>query len=94
MNLRILDIHGAKITKNETPLAHFAWLFYTQTVYQKSEGRFFDQVARDGKSVLTHLWPLGQKNSPQIFDRRSGCKIIKQNVLGGLIFSDFSTMYI
>ncbi len=29
----------------------------------------------------------------QIFDRWSGCKIIKQNVPGGLIFSDSSTMY-
>ncbi len=33
-----------------------------------------------------HLWPLGQRNDVQIFDRRSGCKIIKQNVSGG---SDF-----
>ncbi len=33
-----------------------------------------------------HLWPLGQKNDVQIFDRKSGCKIIKQNVSGG---SDF-----
>ena len=29
-----------------------------------------------------------------IFERRSGCKIIEQNVPGGLIFSGFSTMYI
>ena len=27
-----------------------------------------------------HLLPLGQKSIIHIFDRRSGCKIIKQNV--------------
>ncbi len=27
-----------------------------------------------------HLWPLGQKGVIQIFDKLSGCKIIKQNV--------------
>ncbi len=46
--------------------------------------------------MLTHfynLWSLGQKSIILIFDRGSGCKIIKQNVAGGLIFSDFSTMY-
>ncbi len=32
-----------------------------------------------------HRWPLGQKSVIQIFERRSGCKIIKQNVPGGLI---------
>ena len=48
----------------------------------------FDQMARDGKSVLTfqmlahiqHLWPLGQKSVTQIFDRWYGYKIMKQNV--------------
>ncbi len=53
MPLRILDIHGAKITKNQTPLTRFASLFYNHTFYQKSERRFFDQVARDDKNVLT-----------------------------------------
>ncbi len=33
-----------------------------------------------------NLWPLGQKRYVQIFERRPGCKIIKQNVPGG---SDF-----
>ncbi len=51
--LRILDIHGTKITKNQTPLTRFAQLFYNQTVYQKSERCFFDQVSKDDKSVLT-----------------------------------------
>ncbi len=32
-----------------------------------------------------HLWPLGQKGVNRIFDKHSGCKIIKQNVPGGLI---------
>ena len=36
---------------------------------------------------LHHLWPLGQINDAQISDRRSGYKIIKQNVQRGLIFS-------
>ena len=27
--------------------------FYNQTIYQKSELQFFDQVARDGESELT-----------------------------------------
>ena len=43
----------------------------------------------DAFQMLTHfyhLWPLGQKNDVQIFDRGSGFKIIKQNVSGG---SDF-----
>ncbi len=43
---------------------------------------------------LYHLGPLGKKNDIQIFDRLSGCKLIKQNVSGGLILSDFRTMYI
>ena len=33
-----------------------------------------------------HLWSLGQKNDIQIFDRRSGCKTIKQNVSEGFDF--------
>ena len=37
-----------------------------------------------------HLWSLVQKNV-HIFDRRFGCKIIKQNLSTGC---DFSTMYI
>ena len=43
------------------PLARFAWLFYNQAVYQKSESHFFYQVARDGKSVYytqTHFYNL------------------------------------
>ncbi len=34
-HLRIRAIHGAKITKNQTPLVRFAWLFYNQTFFQK-----------------------------------------------------------
>ncbi len=34
--LRILAIHGAKTTKNHTPLVRFASLFYNQTIFQKS----------------------------------------------------------
>ncbi len=41
------------MTKNQTPLTRFAWLFYNQVVYEKSERRFFYQVARDDKSVST-----------------------------------------
>ncbi len=41
------------ITKKLTPLVRFAWLFYNQTVFQKFERTFFDQVAIDAKSVLT-----------------------------------------
>ncbi len=33
------------------------------------------------------------KSVIQSFERQSGCKIIKQKVPGGLIFSGFSTMY-
>ncbi len=51
--LRILAIHGAKTTKNHTPLVRFVWLFYNQTIFQKSVWPFFDQVARDAKNVLT-----------------------------------------
>ncbi len=53
--LRIVHIHGAKNTKNHTPMVSFARLFYVQ-----------------------------------IFYRWSGCKI---PCPGGLIFTDFSTMY-
>ncbi len=51
--LRIPAIHGAKTTKNQTPLVRFASLFYNQTVFQKFERTFFDQVAIDAKNVLT-----------------------------------------
>ena len=50
-DLRILAIHGAKTTINRTPLVRFAWLFYNQTIFQKSVWHFFDQVARDAKNV-------------------------------------------
>ncbi len=53
VRLRILAIHGAKTTKNQTPLVCFAWLFDNQTVFQKFERTFFDQVAIDAKNVLT-----------------------------------------
>ncbi len=36
VSLTILAIHGAKITKKQTPLVCFVCLFYNQTVYQKS----------------------------------------------------------
>ncbi len=49
--LRILAIHGAKTTKNHTPLIRFASLFNNQTIFQKSVWHFFDQVARDAKNV-------------------------------------------
>ena len=35
------------------PLVHFARLFYNQTVFQKFERSFFDQVTTDAKNVLT-----------------------------------------
>ena len=35
-SLRILAIHGAKTTENQTPLIHLAWLFYNETIFQKS----------------------------------------------------------
>ncbi len=41
------------ITKKLTPQVRFAWLFYNQTVFQKFERTFFDQVAINVKSVLT-----------------------------------------
>ncbi len=50
-NLRIPAIHGAKTTKNQTPLVRFAWSFYNQTVFQKFERPFFDQVVIDAKNV-------------------------------------------
>ncbi len=36
-----------------TPLVHFAWLLYNQTIFQKFERSFFDQVAIDSKNVQT-----------------------------------------
>ncbi len=58
-------------------------------IYKKSERHFFDQVVRDGEHTIAfyHLWPLGQKSVIQIFDKLSDCKIIKQNVPGGLILA-------
>ena len=50
-DLRKPAIHGAKTTKNQTPLVCFAWLFYNQTVFQKFERSFFDQVVIDAKNV-------------------------------------------
>ena len=41
------------ITEKQTPLVRFAWLFDNQTVFQKFERTFFDQVAIDAKSVST-----------------------------------------
>ncbi len=52
-SLRLHASYGAKIIKNQTPLVCFACLFYNQTVFQKFERTFFDQVAIDAKSVLT-----------------------------------------
>ena len=46
-DLRIPAIHGAKTTKNQTPLVHFARLFYNQTVFKKIERSFF--------ALLLHL---------------------------------------
>ncbi len=39
------------ITEKQTPLVRFAWLFDNQTVFQKFERTFFDQVAIDSKNV-------------------------------------------
>ncbi len=44
-------IHGAKTTKNQTPLVRFAWLFHNQIVFQRFEHSFFDQVVIDAKNV-------------------------------------------
>ena len=41
------------VTEKQTPLVHVAWLFDNQTVFQKFDRTFFDQVAIDGKSVST-----------------------------------------
>ena len=41
------------ITENQTPLVRFAWLFFNQTIFQKFERTFLDQVAIDGKCVST-----------------------------------------
>ncbi len=51
--LRIVNTHGAKIIKNQNPLTCFARLFYNHNIYQISGRRLFDQVARDGKNMLT-----------------------------------------
>ena len=47
----ILAIHGVKITEKQTPLTCFACLFYSQTVFQKFERSFFDQVVIDCQNV-------------------------------------------
>ncbi len=49
--LTILAIHGVQMIKNQTPLTCFAWLFYNQTVFQKFERSFFDEVVIDSKNV-------------------------------------------
>ena len=41
------------ITEKQTPLVRFAWLIYNQTIFQKFECTFFDQVAIDAKHVST-----------------------------------------
>ena len=51
--LRIPDSYHAKTLKKHTPLVRFASYFYNQTVFQKSECTFFDQVAIDDKNVST-----------------------------------------
>ncbi len=40
-----------KSQKKQTPLVQFAQLFYNQTVFQKFECSFFDQVVIDAKNV-------------------------------------------
>ena len=37
LRIHVPAIHGAKTTKNQTPLVRFAWLFHNQTVFQKFE---------------------------------------------------------
>ncbi len=52
--IRLHASYDAKITKNLTPLARFnSRLIHNQTIFQKFERTFFDQVAMDAKSVLT-----------------------------------------
>ncbi len=48
----ILDSCDAKNTEYQTCLVSFAYryLFYNQTVFQKSERSFFDQVAVDAQA--------------------------------------------
>ena len=46
----ILDSCDAKNTEYQTCLISFAYLFYNQTVFQKSERSFFDQVAVDAQA--------------------------------------------
>ncbi len=41
------------LIKNKTLLVRFAPLFFNQTVFQKFERTFFDQVAINGKGVTT-----------------------------------------
>ncbi len=45
--------HASYHWKTDPPLVRFAWLFHNQTIFQKFERTFFDQVAIDAKSVLT-----------------------------------------
>ena len=48
------------ITEKHTPLVRFAWLFDNQTVFQKFECTFFDQVAIDSKNVVRlNFWKTG-----------------------------------
>ena len=51
--LIILDSHGAEITKKQTSLVHFAWLFHNQAILKKIELSSFDRVAIDAKNMLT-----------------------------------------
>ena len=49
--LRIVHMHDAKTTKNQTPLVRYARIFYNKTVFQNSVWYFFDQVVGDAKNV-------------------------------------------
>ncbi len=40
--LRLNASYGDKITKIQTPLVRFAWLFHNQNVFQQFEHTFFD----------------------------------------------------
>ena len=130
ITLRIVDIHGGKITKNQTPTGTFCSIILPPDRLSKICMILFYQVARDAKNVstfekcplvaelklkmsqieqffmflisalppegafkmFTHfsIWPTGQKNIIQFFERRSGCKLIEQTVPGGSNFQWFS----
>ena len=61
-------------------------IFYVFNVGSATRGHYSNV-----NTFLTSLATWSKKG--QNFERRSGCKTIKQHVPGGVIFSGFSTMY-